>query len=164
MNLRKNVKSVVFQSQSYPKFHFFFVKSISRNFREIDFTKKGLYYTFSNSISLWQRCNVATSIALMKKNRCLRQCWQAQNLERESRGIETLRGKRYYYTTRDDHFFHTDASTSYTYTCIVILVLVIPSLLDNAPNNLVDEKFHDFVQLVLLVLKNTILLYMLFFF
>ena len=31
-------------------------------------------------------------------------------------GIETLRGKRYYFTTRDDHFFHTDASTSYTYT------------------------------------------------
>ena len=112
------------------KISLFFVKSISRNFREIDFTKKGLYYTFSNSISLWQRCNVATSIALMKKNRCLRQCWQAQNLERESRGIETLRGKRYYYTTRDDHFFHTDASTSYTYTCIVILVLVIPSLLE----------------------------------
>ena len=120
------------------KISLFFVKSISRNFREIDCTKKCLYYTFSNSISLWQRCNVATSIALMKKNRCLRQCWQAQNLERESRGIETLRGKRYYYTTRDDHFFHTDASTSYTYTCIVILVLVIPSLLDNAPNNLVD--------------------------
>ena len=107
---------------SWNQFHEIFVKNFTKNTYTIAL--------FSKSISLWERCNVATSIALMKKNRCLRQCWQAQNLERESRGIETLRGKRYYYTTRDDHFFHTDASTSYTYTCIVILVLVIPSLLE----------------------------------